>query len=413
MISSIHLFGGYGVELEYMIADKKSLSVKPIADKIIYDVMGEFVSDVEFKETAWSNELVLHVIEIKTNGPRKDLKKLDELFSQNVKDINNILFKYDCILLPTGMHPFMDPLKETVLWPHEYNDTYETYNKIFDCRGHGWSNLQSLHLNLPFADDKEFKKLHAAIRLLLPIIPALSASTPIIDGKISGYLDTRLEVYRKNQMKIPSIAGKIIPERVFNKTDYENFILKKIYSDLSSLDKEGILHNEWVNSRGAIARFERNAIEIRIIDIQECPSADIAIVNAIVNTLKLLINEKRIKLEKQIEWNEERLSQIFLNVIKEGENSLINDEEYLNVFGYTEEKICSAGELWEHLIEEIIDTFDLQNEPWIKNVKLIIEQGSLSTRILNSLKGDFSNNNIIKTYHNLSGCLANNKMFIP
>jgi carboxylate-amine ligase len=387
MISAIHLFGGYGVELEYMIVDKKSLSIKPIADKVIYDVTGKFESDVEFEEAAWSNELVLHVIEIKTNGPRKALRKLDEVFLKNVNDINNILLKYDCILMPTGMHPFMDPLKETVLWPHEYNITYETYNKIFNCGGHGWSNLQSIHLNLPFSGDEEFKKLHAAIRLLLPIIPALSASTPIIEGKLSGYLDTRLEVYRKNQMKIPSISGKIIPERVFNKSDYENLILKKIYSDLFPFDKEAILHNEWVNSRGAIARFERNTIEIRIIDVQECPSADIAVVYSIVNTLKLLINEKWIKLEKQIEWDEERLSRIFLNVVKEGENSLINDEEYLNAFGYKKKKICSAGKLWKYLIEEVINNFNLDKETWIKNVEMILNQGSLSTRILNSLNG--------------------------
>ena len=190
MISSIHLFGGYGVELEYMIVDKISLSIKPISDKIIYDVVGEFVSDVEFSETVWSNELVLHVIEIKTNGPRSDLSKLDELFATDVKTINKILQNYNCMLMPTGMHPFMNPLKETILWPHEYNITYETYNRIFNCKGHGWSNLQSVHLNLPFYNDGEFEKLHAAIRLLLPIIPAISASTPIIDGKITGYYDT-------------------------------------------------------------------------------------------------------------------------------------------------------------------------------------------------------------------------------
>ncbi len=188
MIPSIHLFEGYGVELEYMIVDKNSLSIKPISDKIIFDVLGEYLSDVEFEETAWSNELVLHVIEIKTNGPRKDLNKLDEVFYKNVQDINRILLNYNCILLPTGMHPFMNPMKETILWPHEYNATYETYNRIFNCRGHGWSNLQSVHLNLPFANDEEFEKLHAAIRLLLPIIPAISSSTPIVDGEVSGYL---------------------------------------------------------------------------------------------------------------------------------------------------------------------------------------------------------------------------------
>ena len=412
MISSIHLFGGFGVELEYMIVDKNSLAVKPISDKIIFDVTGEYVSDVEFNETAWSNELVLHVIEIKTNGPRTDLDKLDELFAKDVKTINKILQNYDSMLLPTGMHPTMNPLKETILWPHEYNNTYKTYNKIFNCKGHGWSNLQSVHLNLPFYNDEEFKKLHAAVRLLLPIIPALSASTPIVDGNSSGYYDTRLEVYRKNQEKIPSIAGKIIPERVFDKAGYKKEILNKIYSDLSLYDKEGILQNEWVNSRGAIARFERNTIEIRIIDIQECPSADLAIVHAIVNILKLLINEKWIKLDEQIKWDEGRLAQIFLKIIMEGENSIIEDEGYLKVFNYTADNKSSAKDLWKYLVKEII-AGNNKDESWIKNIELILKYGSLSSRIIKSLDGNYSNNKIIETYRKLSESLDNNKIFIP
>ena len=412
MISSIHLFGGFGVELEYMIVDKNSLAVKPISDKIIFDVTGEYVSDVEFNETAWSNELVLHVIEIKTNGPRTDLDKLDELFAKDVKTINKILQNYDSMLLPTGMHPTMNPLKETILWPHEYNNTYKTYNKIFNCKGHGWSNLQSVHLNLPFYNDEEFKKLHAAVRLLLPIIPALSASTPIVDGNSSGYYDTRLEVYRKNQEQIPSIAGKIIPERVFDKAGYKKEILNKIYSDLSLYDKEGILQNEWVNSRGAIARFERNTIEIRIIDIQECPSADLAIVHAIVNILKLLINEKWIKLDDQIKWDEGRLAQIFLKIIMEGENSIIEDEGYLKVFNYTADNKSSAKDLWKYLVKEII-AGNNKDESWIKNIELILEYGSLSSRIIKSLDGNYSNNKIIETYRKLSESLDNNKIFIP
>ncbi|MBK9976184.1 MAG: hypothetical protein IPP14_15545 [Planctomycetes bacterium] len=72
------------------------------------------------------------------------------------------------------MHPFFDPMTETKLWPLSNNVVYETHNRIFDCRGHGWSNLQSTHLNLPFANDTEFARLHAAIRMILLILPALS-----------------------------------------------------------------------------------------------------------------------------------------------------------------------------------------------------------------------------------------------
>ena len=85
--------------------------------------------------------------------------------------------------MPTAAHPLMHPDTEMQLWQHNYSKIYALYNRIFDCRGHGWSNVQSMHINLPFSDDEEFEKLHAAVRIILPIIPGLSASSPIFEGK--------------------------------------------------------------------------------------------------------------------------------------------------------------------------------------------------------------------------------------
>ena len=220
----LSLFKGFGVELEYMIVDCDTLAIKPIADKLLEDMAGNVVADFENGEIAWSNELVLHVLEIKTNGPAPALAGLHKKFLANITMANKHLKKYNAMLMPTGAHPFMDPHKETNIWPHEYNEVYELYNRIFNCKGHGWSNLQSTHINLPFANDEEFKKLHAAIRLILPIIPALSASTPILDSKFQGLKDHRLDYYRKNQSKIPEIAGKVMPERVFSQAEYEKQI---------------------------------------------------------------------------------------------------------------------------------------------------------------------------------------------
>ncbi len=408
----LHLFDGFGVELEYMIVDRNTLKVKPISDKLIFAVAKEYVSDVEFDEIGWSNELVLHVIELKTNGPAKKLEGLDELFLAQIKNINSILKEENAKLLPTGAHPFMEPLEETKLWPHDYNIVYETYNKIFDCRGHGWANLQSVHLNLPFYNDEEFEKLHAAVRILLPIMPALCASTPFLECKATGFLDSRLEIYRNNQKKIPSIAGAVIPEPVFSKNEYEEKIFKRIFADIAPFDKEEILQDEWLNSRGAIARFQRNTIEIRILDIQECPAADIAIISMFIEVIKMLISEKFSSLEEQKKWNENDLSQIFLEVIKNAENSVIKNKEYLRLFGCNNKSEISAGDLWRHIVGDIKRQSHEQNHFWISRVDLILTEGTLATRILKAAKGNFSLENIIKIYNQLSECLATNEMFM-
>ena len=116
--------------------------------------------------------------------------------------------------MPSGAHPWMNPDRDTKLWPHGDDAIYRAYDRIFGCQGHGWSNLQSMHINLPFKDDAEFGRLHAAIRVVLPLLPALAASTPFLDGKNTGLIDARIDTYARNQRSVPSITGRVIPEPV-------------------------------------------------------------------------------------------------------------------------------------------------------------------------------------------------------
>lgn len=398
----LSLFQGFGVELEYMIVDKDSLNIKPIADLLLKELAGNVNDDFENGEIAWSNELVMHVLEIKTNGPATSLMGLSEKFNENVKLANIKLAKHNAILLPTGAHPFMNPLNETVIWPHEYNQVYALYDRIFDCKGHGWSNLQSTHLNLPFANDLEFEQLHAAIRLLLPIIPSISASTPILDSSFNGFKDHRLEYYRKNQAKIPAIAGKIIPEKAYNQKDYESLIFEPIRKAITPYDSEGVLGKYFLNSRGAIARFDRMAIEIRVIDIQECPKMDIAVLTLIIETIKWLIARQSQELKRQKAFDENELYEIFCGHAKTAEDTIIQNKEYLSIFGFNKPS-CTSNELWKH----IVDCVQLEND----EVNLILEKGSLSTRILGRLSQDFSLENIKKVYRNLAHCLKENQAF--
>lgn len=347
-----HLFERFGIELEYMIVDNDTLKVNPLTDKILQEINGSITNEVTVGDVAWSNELALHVIELKTAEPVKSIVNIGSQFHLNVQKINFLLEKYNARLMGGPMHPFMDPVKEMRLWPHDYSPIYDTFDRIFSCKGHGWANLQSMHINLSFANDEEFGKLHAAIRLVLPIICALSAGSPIADGKLSGFHDTRMETYRTNSIKIPSITGQVIPEAVFTQAQYEEKILKRIYDDLAPYDPEKILQEEWVNARGAIARFERNTIEIRVIDVQENPFVDQAIAAAVIETIKMLVDEELSSYDFQKSIPSEPLEIVFRAVIKTGESALITDENYLMALGLPANAI-TAGEVWKVLISRI------------------------------------------------------------
>lgn len=394
-----------------MIVDRDTLDVKPIVDEIIKDEVGQYINEVSRGDIAWSNELVMHVIELKTNGPVPCLDGLSDKFQQEVREINRRLESYNACLMPTAMHPWMDPIREMKLWPHEYNPIYESYNRIFDCRGHGWANLQSTHINLPFANDKEFERLHAAIRILLPILPALSASSPIAEGKIQDFADYRLEVYRTNAERIPSITGYIIPEAVFNYEDYDHDIFQRMYRDIAPYDPENILQDEWLNSRGAIARFDRGSIEIRVLDIQECPKADLAIVRLIRDTLKALMEERWISLADQKKWNEKELYHFLMSVAKEGDQALLKKSAYTELFGFHMDHPISAGELWNHIFSSLYGDERIAGDPILGTMKEILEVGTLSGRIRQAITGEPTKAKLHHIYKRLCKCLEDGVLF--
>ena len=402
--AELHLFEGVGLELEYMIVDRASLEVLPICDQVLTAQAGELTDEVAVGPLRWSNELVLHVLELKTNGPAPSMAGLAEGFQDGVTAVNGHLAGLGGQLLPTAMHPWFDPVSQTRLWPHDNSPIYDAYNRIFGCQGHGWSNLQSAHINLPFCGDQEFGRLHAAIRVVLPLLPALAASSPVFGGRIGPALDNRLQVYRTNQQRIPQITGRVIPEAAFSAADYRRMILSPIYRAIAPFDPEAILQEEWLNSRGAIARFDRNTIEIRVLDVQECPAADVAIASLIIELLRALVEERWATLAEQKIWNEVPLANLFNKVVNKGETTLVEDPDFLDMFGFPG-RTARLDDLWRYLTETLLGS--VPPEP----LQLILDQGPLARRLLRALGPEPSRGELVEIYRHLADCLATGRMF--
>mgnify|MGYP002336012988 CR=1 FL=1 len=395
-------FSAYGIELEYMIVDLHTLDIMPLAQLLLCDTAKDKVSEVPRGILAWSNELVAHLIEIKNPTPLA-LESLVGPFQREVQELNRALAEHGACLLPTGMHPWMNPRKETRIWPHD-NLIYETYHRIFDCRQHGWANLQSMHINLPFADDHEFARLHAAIRVVLPIIPAIAASSPFADGAPTGFMDFRMETYGQNAKIIPSIAGATVPETVTSRVEHESQILKPMYKDIASYDEAGVLQYEWLNSRAAIPRFDRDAIEIRIVDMQECPRADLAIAATVIALVRLIYEGEFISFREQQGMSTQDLANILWACVKDAEQAEIVHDNYLGMFGLPKYS-CEAKSLWTHLWEMLKKHNPAYLAPWCETIEFILSEGSLASRILRAVGHHASRSRLQMVYTRLARCL--------
>lgn len=406
----LEAFAGYGIELEYMIVDRRTLAVLPIADQLLRKAAGEYVADVDRGRFGWSNELVLHLVEIKNTAPDARLDGLAAGFQAEVGRIDELLAGFGARLMPTAMHPWMDPATESRLWPHGNAAIYQTYDRIFDCRSHGWANIQSMHLNLPFAGDEEFARLHAAVRVLLPILPALAASSPVADGRARGELDFRMECYRQHPARVPALIGRFVPDNADSRAGYVATVLAPMYRDIAPLDPASVLRHEWLNARAAIPRFDRNALEVRVLDVQECPRADVAIAALTGAVARALYADRWSGATEQRAVDTGRLLRVLLACIRDAERAVIEDADFLALLGFPGGR-CTAHELWRHLLA------DCAADPLLSQVDrapldTILDRGPLARRILRALGTGFTRPQLMAVYGELCDCLAEDRLFI-
>jgi gamma-glutamyl:cysteine ligase YbdK (ATP-grasp superfamily) len=350
-----------GPEHEFSLVNDE-LKALPIVDRILKDFHGRTVNSVELPHFSFGKELQLHVIEVKPNEPFSSPVEFEETMQEAVLTLQDFVSrKYQAHLLGTGMHPLLK-LNETSVWPHRHRQIYEAYEKIFNLKRHGWLNIQSYQLNLPYSDEKSGILLHNLLSNICPYLPAISASSPIFEGKFGEWVDNRLYFYKENQKEVSSITGDIVPEYISSFKQYREQIIDRYSQDLAVQGTNKLLlGKEWVNSRGAIFRFDRKAIEIRVMDEQECVKSDVALSCFISALLRGLMKEDARFAPHNV------LLDDFNSVIKDGLHAKLHGN-----FGALANQACSS------LLRIAKANATEEEKKYLPTVQNRIEAGSLS-----------------------------------
>lgn len=347
----------------------------------------------------FGKELQLHVIELKANEPFRSPEAFEETMQKGVTFLSGIMEKYGASLLGTGMHPLLR-LDETGYWPHRHRKIYEEYARIFNLKQHGWLNIQSFHLNLPYANEDDGVQLHNQLANLCSYLPAISASSPIYEAKAGPYVDNRLWFYKTNQVEVPSVAGDVVPEYTASFKQYLQDVIGRFSEDLSKAGAaKTLLFKEWVNSRGIIFRFDRTALEIRVIDEQECVKSDVALSCFIRAALRGMM-EQHVELLAH-----DLLVSDFNSIVSDGLDAMV-----LHPVGKTSREVC------RHFFKLASENATADEKRYLWLVKKRIEEGNLSELIRERVlrraqKTDFPEA-VRGVYSTLIKCLADNQPFL-
>ncbi len=389
-----------GPEHEFSLVDE-GLKALPIVDKVIKDLYGRVVNFVELGEFTFGKELQLHVMEVKPNRPFKSPKTFEETMHEAVLRLSELLERrYGASLLGTGMHPTLR-LDETAVWPHRNKQIYEAFSRIFNLKRHGWLNIQSFQLNIPYNDEAKAVLMHNLLANVCAYIPAVSASSPIYEGCLGGYVDNRLYFYMENQREIPSVTGKVVPEYIQSFRQYRREIIGRYSADLAKFGAHRcILNKEWVNSRGVIFRFERKALEIRIMDEQECIKSDVALSCFIRALLRGLIKADELLPLLPTEV----LAEDFKSVIKDGLQAKV-----LHPNGPTARHVC------RHFLKIAWENATVEEKEYLPIIEKRLEHGNLSDVIKEKVKVRTQktdlNEAILDVYSKLLNSLKANEPF--
>jgi carboxylate-amine ligase len=397
------LFEVTGLEIEYPIVDAE-LRPRCLVEDAFRRLAGRPVSELEVGGAGFSNELAAHVFEVKTAAPERRLATAEKTLCEGIERFSAVLREqFGARLLPTGMHPLMKP-SETTLWPRAGREIYRAYARLFPIREHGWLNVQSCHVNLPFGNEEETVLLHNAIACVLPYLPALTASSPLVEGTLGPYVDNRLYFYARNQRRFPRITGRVVPEYTTSFRQYRTEILRPIYRELGRSASGRRLCQEWVNSRGAILRFSRRAVEIRLLDTQECVKMDVAVAAFVCGALRSLVGDlarRRLSLPEH-----DMLVEDLCRVVAGGTGAKVSARHLVGAAG------APARDVLLELLERARAQVRLEDEPYLDLVGRRIRAGNLSEHIRRRVRrtrpGAGRGAAIRAIYGELADCLERN-----
>jgi glutathione synthase/RimK-type ligase-like ATP-grasp enzyme/gamma-glutamyl:cysteine ligase YbdK (ATP-grasp superfamily) len=399
-----------GIELEYAVVDER---LEPLdgAEAALRAVAGRPTSDAALGEVIFSNEIAAHVLEVKTRAPVRSLAAAETALAEGVRRMSDLLRReLGARLLPTAMHPWLDP-RERRLWSRSGGRIYEAYGRIFDVRTHGWMNVHAAHLNLPLGREEEALALYHASALLVPYLPALAASSPVYDGRLQPAVDARLGWIVRHQERLPESCGVLVPEYVEDLADYRRRILGGMYAALDRYPEAAALRHEFLNARTAVLRFSRKALELRVLDTQECVKLDIAV--AVFARAALHELARRIAAGKLALPDHGVLVADFHATVEAGSAARVHAPHLVGEEGRADDGSVGARQVLEALLALARPAVRRDEQEYLPLLERMIASGSLAERMRARLGGRVGEAaepaRLMRLYEELAGCLERNE----
>ena len=250
-----------GVEIELQLIDNKTLDLKNISPRVLANIDKKFSDRIKY-------ELFESMIEINTDICRS-VEEVGNDIKQTLLHLEDILKNYNASINFSSIHPFAKGKSQII----SDNSRYKRIMKDLQIIGRRFIT-QGLHVHIGIDDCEKVIKVNNSMRTYLPLLLALTTSSPFYEEE-----DTGLYSYRTKIFESLPLAG--LPDYL---TDWDHFIQLT-----NNLTKAGVIKSVkdlWWEVR---PHPGFGTVEIRVCDIPinfKEILALVALIQALVVTLQ-------------------------------------------------------------------------------------------------------------------------------
>lgn len=252
-----------GVELEIQILDSETYALTPLAPEILKMVPDTMSARIK-------PEFIKSMVEINT-GICSTVSSVEKDLTDTFTFLNNLTEGLGAKLYSTGLHPFSRGTDQMVSDKPRYKkimDDLQLVGRRFISQG--------LHVHIGVDDEEKVIRVNNNLRIYLPVLLALSTSSPFYEA-----VDTGLMSYRAKLFEALPLAG--MPDSL---DDWDSF-----NELVSLLTKSGTIESVkdiWWDVR---PHPDFGTVEIRICDVPYC-MRDILAITALIQALVLTLAEQ-------------------------------------------------------------------------------------------------------------------------
>jgi len=187
-----------GIEEEFALVDPETLLLVPLFERL-RDAAAE---DPVLNE-AIAGELISSEIEIRS-GRGVNIAEAHARQRDRRRRLFGLAARHDVALAATGTHPLSDYREQHIIDTEHYHRVEEGLKYV------AWrNNTFSVHVHVGVRGADRAVKVCDRLRPVLPLLLAISASSPFVDGRDSGLHSARSQIFTKSfpRCGIPDAFG--------------------------------------------------------------------------------------------------------------------------------------------------------------------------------------------------------------